>query len=103
MIPNGNTFWSFLKGMAVDGVCISCKAGSGNPGCEVRKCAKEKDIEICALCDNYPCELFEKYFNGYPILKSDNSVLRENGMDVWLKLQNERQTQGFTYAENDNE
>jgi hypothetical protein len=99
MIPNGDTFWSFLKGMAIDGVCISCKEGSGNPGCKVRICAKEKGVEMCALCDSYPCELFERYFEGYPILESDNAVMREQGPDAWSKLQGERQTQGFTYNE----
>ena len=99
MIPNGDTFWSFLKGMAVGGVCISCKAGSGNPGCAVRICAKEKDVEMCALCDSYPCELFERFFEGYPILKNDNSVIREQGLEAWSKLQDERQVKGFTYAD----
>ena len=103
MIPDGDKFWSFLRGMVVDGVCVSCKAGSGNPGCKVRICAKEKGIEMCALCESYPCELFTRYFEGYPILKQDNSVLREKGMDAWSKLQNERQARGFTYAENSNE
>ena len=99
MIPDGDRFWSFLKGMVFDGVCVSCKAGSGNPGCKVRICAKEKGVEMCALCESYPCELFTRYFEGYPILKHDNSVLREKGMDAWSKLQNERQSRGFTYAE----
>ena len=100
MIPEGAGFWAFLKGMVVDGVCVSCKAGSGNPACKVRICAKEKGIEVCALCKSYPCELFTRYFEGYPILKHDNSVLREKGIDAWLKLQNERMEKGFTYAEN---
>ena len=98
-IPNGDTFWSFLKSMAVDGVCISCKEGSGNPGCKVRICAKEKGIEMCALCDSYPCALFERFFEGYPILKYDNSVLREKSLEAWSKLQDERQARGFSYHE----
>jgi hypothetical protein len=97
-IPDGDTFWSFLKGMAVDGVCISCKEGSGNPGCAVRKCAQEKNVEICALCESYPCEYFTGFFEGYPILKHDNALLREKGMDAWSKLQDERRAKGFTYA-----
>ena len=36
---------------------------------------------------------------GYPILKHDNAVLREKGLDAWSKLQDERQVRGFTYAE----
>jgi len=99
MFPDGETFWSFLKGMAVQGVCISCKAGSGNPGCAVRICAKEKNVDMCALCERYPCEQFTRFFEGYPTLKHDNAILRELGFDVWAKLQDERQASGFTYTD----
>jgi hypothetical protein len=99
MIPDSAGFWSFLKSMAEQGVCISCKEGSGNPGCAVRICAKEKNVDMCALCEHYPCELFTRYFEGYPILKHDNAVLREKGIDAWSKLQDERWVSGFTYAE----
>ena len=102
-IPNGDTFWTFLKGMAVDGVCVSCKNGSGNPACAVRACAKEKNIEACALCADYPCDKFERFFEGYPILKHDNAVLREQGLEAWAKLQDERQAKGFTYKDNKQE
>ena len=100
-IPDGDKFWPFLKGMAVEGVCVSCKAGSGNPGCRVRICAQEKNVAMCALCEYYPCELFTRFFEGYPILKHDNAILREQGLDAWSKLQDERQASGFTYAEKD--
>ncbi|MFA8433398.1 MAG: DUF3795 domain-containing protein [Marinifilaceae bacterium] len=33
--PDGDKFWSFLKGMSNRGVCISCKEGSGNPACKI--------------------------------------------------------------------
>ena len=97
--PDGDKFWSFLKGMAVDGVCISCKAGSGNPACPIRKCAKEKGIEMCALCENYPCEHlhFAALFDSSSILKEDNLLLREKGIGEWSKLQDERQARGFIY------
>ena len=99
-MPDGDRFWSFLKGMAVQGVCVSCRGGNGgNPRCAVRICAKGKNVEICALCERYPCELFAGFFEGYPILRHDNSVLREKGMDAWAKLQDERHSRGFTYAD----
>jgi hypothetical protein len=85
--------------MAVQGVCISCKEGSGNPGCAVRICAKEKGVEMCALCENYPCELFDKFYDGYPMLKHDNALLRDEGMEAWGKLQDERRAKGFTYTD----
>ena len=100
--PDGEKFWSFLKGMAVEGVCISCKAGSGNPGCQIRLCAKEKNIEMCALCESYPCEHFTEFFKGYPTLKHYNSVLREKGWEAWSKLQDKRRTNGFAFAYDEN-
>ena len=99
MIPGGAEFWPFLKNMAEQGVCISCREGSGNPGCAVRLCAKEKNVEMCALCESYPCELFTRYFESYPVLKHDNALLREKGFDAWLKFQTERQARGYTYAD----
>ena len=98
MIPGGDGFWTFLKGM-VKGVCVSCKEGSGNPGCAVRLCAKEKNIEMCALCDSYPCKTFEKYFLEYPMLKEDNELLIREGMNSWQNLQNERCRKGYTYTD----
>ena len=100
-LPDGDKFWSFLKGMAVDGACVSCKAGSGDPYCAIRACAKEKGVEMCALCDSYPCELFNNYFGAYPILLSDNAILREKGTGEWSKLQDERMASGFTYPGKD--
>jgi hypothetical protein len=96
--PDGDKFWSFLKGMSTEGVCISCKAGSGNPACKIRQCAKEKNVEMCVLCESYPCDLFDDFFKGYPMLEDDNAVLRGNGWEAWGKLQDERQAKGFGFA-----
>jgi hypothetical protein len=85
--------------MADDGICVSCREGGGNPGCAVRICAKEKGVEMCAICENYPCEIFDKYFEGYPLLKNDNALLRDKGWDAWAKLQDERMANGFTYTD----
>jgi hypothetical protein len=95
-IPGGGGFWPFLKGMAEGALCPSCKDGGGNPGCAIRICAKEKGIEMCALCGEYPCEKINA-FTGYPDMKPDNELLRAKGMDAWAALQDERRKNGFTY------
>jgi len=97
-IPGGDGFWAFLKGMSVDGVCVSCKDGSGNPGCAVRVCAKEKGVEMCALCGEYPCDKFAAFFEGYPCIEHDNALLRDKGWEAWSALQDKRRANGFTYA-----
>ena len=99
MIPGGSGFWPFLQSIAEGGVCVSCKAGSGNPGCVVRICAKEKGVEMCALCADYPCHKFAAFFQGYPVLERDNVLLRDRGWDAWAELQDERQARGYTYSE----
>lgn len=99
LIPDGDIFWSFLKSMVEPGVCISCKEGSGDPECAVRICAKEKNVEMCAFCESYPCDEFTKFFEKCPVLKKDNLLLREKGIDEWSKLQDERQKRGFTYSD----
>lgn len=99
-IPDGAAFWSFLKSVAEDGACISCKDGSSNPGCAVRICAKEKGVEMCALCDSYPCDKFAEFFAGYPMLKEDNALFRGSGIDAWAQLQDDRRANGYTYSDN---
>ncbi len=100
--PDGEKFWSFLKSMVTEGICISCKAGSGNPNCKIRLCAKEKNIEMCALCENYPCGHFTELFEGYSFLKNDNYILKEKGWKSWENLQDERKSKelGFAYKKN---
>jgi hypothetical protein len=98
-LPGGDGFWSFLTNIAEHWECKSCKEGSGNPGCVVRKCAEEKGVQMCALCESYPCELIDNFDAGYPVLKLDNALLRDKGIDAWAKLQDERQAAGFTYSE----
>ena len=98
-LPGGEGFWQFLKGMVEEGVCLSCKQGSGNPGCAVRICAQAKGVEMCALCGEYPCERFARFFEGYPVLERDNALLREDP-EAWAALQDGRRAAGFTHAEN---
>ena len=99
MIPDGTEFWRYLKGMADEGTCRSCREGSGYPDCPIRLCAKEKGIELCALCQEYPCEHFDEMQKAQPSIIADNALLREHGLDAWGKLQDERRARGFTYTD----
>lgn len=47
--------------------CDGCRADTGRLfsgclGCEIRKCAKQKNTENCAFCADYVCERLEHHF-----------------------------------------
>lgn len=94
-LPDGNAFWNFLQGMAEEGSCVSCQDGSGGPGCKIRICAREKEIQMCAFCERYPCEKFSDFLANYPILKEDNVLLRDRGIEAWSELQDRRKIKGL--------
>jgi hypothetical protein len=102
-IPGGEGFWSFLKGMADNGVCVSCRDGNGgNPGCAIRICAKEKGVEMCAFCEDYPCDKSAAFLEvsvGHSVLEHDNALLRDKGWEAWAILQDGRRGKGYTYSE----
>jgi len=97
-MPDGTGFWRFLKG-TVDSTEASCRRGCGDPGCKIRICAKERGVEICTSCAEYPCGLLDEFFLGRPVIKEDNDVLREKGMEAWMSMQKERRARGFVYFE----
>lgn len=101
--PDGDKFWSFLKAMSTEGICISCKVGSGNPACQIRQCAQKKKVDMCALCESYPCDAFKELSKGYPSLHHDNCILREKGWESWGEMQNKRQAEGLGVAYDENE
>jgi len=94
-IPGGDGFWLFLKGMAIDGVCVSCRDGSGDPGCSIRICAKDRGVDMCVMCSDYPCEKIEDLFARNPVLKDDNALLRDKGWEAWAALQDKRISDGY--------
>lgn len=99
-LPDGEAFWRFLKRVAEEGTCVSCRDGGGNPGCEIRICARQKGVAQCALCDCYPCRWFDDFLEGYSTLKADNELLRNGGLEQWAALQDRRKANGCTYTEN---
>ena len=79
-------------------VCLGCKTDTvfeGCRGCSIRTCAKEKNVESCILCIDYPCQLVKdrqdhmaKARTILPhtrVMFKNLDVIREKGMDGWLK------------------
>ena len=98
-LPDGEAFWRFLKGTVENIQCVCRENSCGNPGCKIRVCAKEKNMDACPFCEDYPCEYFDVIFKMYPVLREDNDVLRKHGFEAWGELQDDRRANGFIYTE----
>ncbi|MBN2379956.1 DUF3795 domain-containing protein [candidate division WOR-3 bacterium] len=46
--------------------------------CGVRKCASARDVENCAHCENYPCEVLEAFLKMAPRAKANLEEIRKN-------------------------
>lgn len=99
-IPGFNEFWKFLTNLCdPETNCVGCRQGGGPPFCSIRKCAREREVDICVFCENYPCERIEMLGKGYPTLIPDGKRIKEIGIEAWISEQQERAKIGFAYAD----
>jgi len=71
--------------------CGGCRAGGSKlPGCTANSCSKERGVDFCGECEEFPCEKNE--YN--PQLKerwlSNGEAIRKNGVEAFYKAQSEK-------------
>ncbi|MBN1349361.1 DUF3795 domain-containing protein [candidate division KSB1 bacterium] len=99
-IPGFKDFWKFLGGLVTSENACSCRESScGPPFCAIRNCAREKNIDICASCEDYPCEKIEGIAKGYPTLLADGNRIMAIGIESWIKEQEDCAKTGFAYVD----
>ena len=99
-IPGFKDFWKFLNGLIESESTGSCREGTcGPPFCSIRKCVREKNIDTCISCEEYPCWRIEGIAKGYPTLIADGKRIKKIGIDAWIEEQEERAKTGFAYSD----
>ena len=99
-LPGFTEFWKFLNEHCdLNNSCPGCREGGGPPFCGIRKCAKKRGIEICAFCDDFPCEKVGGIIKGYPTIIHDAARMKEIGIDAWIDEQKARAQTGFAYVD----
>lgn len=68
-----------------------------HPSCPfVTCCAKKKDLEVCAQCDEYPCTKFDKEtgltdsFITHRKVRDNQKAIQESGLDAFIEQQAQR-------------
>jgi hypothetical protein len=69
----------------------SCKSGDGRPDCPMRNCCREKKIDICFDCTEFPCEKTGRN-EGMLIRAREYKKL---GKDKWQQTQDKKAKQGL--------
>lgn len=100
-IPDFEVFWQFLTDLADENrQCQGCRSGAcGDPDCAIRRCAVERGITICPLCEDYPCEPIHTLAARYPTLIADGLQLKDLGLHAWIVYQEARAATGFAYCD----
>ena len=97
--PDFDEFWRMLNSLAhlPDDKC--CRSGKcGAPNCAIRNCATSREIEVCPLCPDYPCEKIETLAASEPLLIHDGERIVKVGLEQWIVEQVARQEAGFDYG-----
>lgn len=72
------------------GNCPGCRYGDAcNTSCTARTCHKEKNVDFCYQCDEYPCSKNNYNENLYNKWKSNNDMMKEIGVEAFY---NERKS-----------
>jgi hypothetical protein len=73
---------------------VSCKQGGG-VACKNRPCARERVIEICYECKDFPCKYFSKHLEKYPEKLKDYELFKKLGYEGWLRFYAEKAEKGY--------
>jgi hypothetical protein len=99
-LPKFKDFWTFLTDLSnPEKSCPGCRQDGGPPFCSIRKCARKSKLDVCVFCKEYPCKRLLGIAKGYPTLIADGKRMKEIGVEVWVKEQEERSKTGFAYVD----
>ena len=82
-----------------DLACDGCKSDTvycGCRACDLRSCAREKNVEHCIDCSDYPCKSYRTWQRAAKLLPhiresvANLEIVRRDGVDHWLDSQKER-------------
>lgn len=71
-----------------------CKEGGGAP-CQIRPCAREKGVEICFECPEFPCDKLAWVLEGHPDRLEDYGGFKELGWQGWIGFYWARGQKGY--------
>jgi hypothetical protein len=74
--------------------CPGCKLDKHGSDCEIRECAKSKELDHCGLCSDFPCDKITEFNNDgvlhHAEVIENLTMLRDSGEEQWLSVQEQK-------------
>lgn len=71
--------------------CLSDNVDNWVEQCKFRNCSREKSVDFCCFCSDYPCTELREFMNDqWPhhwTMESNLEYIKKNGVKKWLKAQ----------------
>ncbi|MBN1202878.1 MAG: DUF3795 domain-containing protein [Anaerolineae bacterium] len=72
--------------------CKSEKTVTWRSGCRLKACARERGLEFCIECDEYPCAnlvafTIDRQYAYHTLVLKNMEVIRREGVTAWLEQQ----------------
>jgi hypothetical protein len=62
--------------------------------CEIRRCARERGVEFCSACDEYPCDRLTSFAEDehphHSVVLKNLEIIESKGLRSWLDERKER-------------
>ncbi|WP_022850483.1 DUF3795 domain-containing protein [Limisalsivibrio acetivorans] len=87
--------------------CDGCRNHEGhnpvinpNQQCQIYACAKDKGVDFCSYCDEFPCERFQPYADKADFLPHNTKVynlclIKKHGAEKWADEMGEKVYQDY--------
>ncbi|MFC1782604.1 DUF3795 domain-containing protein [Planctomycetota bacterium] len=73
------------------GGCRSDRIDDSVRQCKFRKCTKEKNLDFCCYCGDYPCAELHEFMNDkwphHGTMEANLKYIKNNGVQKWLQAQ----------------
>lgn len=73
------------------GGCLSDRIDEWVKQCKFRQCTREKNIDFCCFCSDYPCKELHEFMNDkWPhhwTMEPNLEYIKKNGAEQWLQAQ----------------
>ena len=71
--------------------CLSDNVGDWVKQCKFRICCKERKVDFCCFCTDYPCRELHDFMNDewqhHSTMEPNLEYIRKNGVEKWLQAQ----------------